>query len=105
MTVLCLAETDADGAADASLRALSFAAGVAGTAELAAVVFGPDGQVPRDALAAHGAARAYLIEPGDTGGYAPRAWPGPRRSRRWCSSPRTGFPVTRWPPTERPAPI
>ena len=26
MTVLCLAETDADGAADASLRALSFAA-------------------------------------------------------------------------------
>ena len=58
MTVLCLAETDAGGAADASLRALSFAASVAGTAELAAVVFGPDGQVPSDALAAHGAARA-----------------------------------------------
>ena len=74
MTVLCLAETDADGAADASLRALSFAAGLAGTAELAAVVFGPDDQVPRDALAAHGAARAYLIEPAHTGGYAPQAW-------------------------------
>jgi len=74
MTVLCLAETDADGAADASLRALSFAAGLAGTAEVAAVVFGPDGQVPRDALAAHGAARAYLIEPGHAGGYAPQAW-------------------------------
>ena len=48
MTVLCLAETDADGAADASLRALSFAAS--------------------------GAARAYLIEPAPTGGYAPQAW-------------------------------
>jgi len=74
MTVLCLAETDADGAADASLRALSFAADMAGAAPLAAVVFGPDGQVPRDALAAHGAARAYLVEPGQTGGYAPQAW-------------------------------
>jgi len=74
MTVLCLAETDADGAADASLRALSFAAGLAGTAPLAATVFGPGDQVPRDALAAHGAARAYLIEPGHTRGYAPQAW-------------------------------
>jgi electron transfer flavoprotein alpha subunit len=74
MTVLCLAETDADGAADASLRALSFAAALAGTAAPAAVVFGPDDQVPRDALAAHGAARAYLIEPGPTDGYAPQAW-------------------------------
>ena len=58
MTVLCLAETDADGAADASLRAMSFAAGLAGAAPLAAVVFGPEDQVPRDALAAHGAACA-----------------------------------------------
>jgi electron transfer flavoprotein alpha subunit len=74
MTVLCLAETDADGAADALLRALSFAARLAGGAPLAAVVFGPEDQVPRDALAAHGAARAYLIEPGHTGGYAPQAW-------------------------------
>jgi len=74
MTVLCLAETDADGAADASMRALSFAARLAGTAPLAAVVFGPEDQVPRDALAAHGAARAYLIEPAHTGGYAPQAW-------------------------------
>jgi electron transfer flavoprotein alpha subunit len=74
VTVLCLAENDADGAADASLRALSFAAGLAGPAPLAAVVFGPADQVPRGALAAHGAARAYLIEPGHTGGYAPQAW-------------------------------
>jgi electron transfer flavoprotein alpha subunit len=74
MTVLCLAETDADGAADASLRAMSFAASLAGGAPIAAVVFGAEDQVPRDALAAHGAARAYLIEPGHTGGYAPQAW-------------------------------
>src|SRR5262249_29684354 len=74
MTVLCLAETDADGPADASLRALSFAARLAGEAPLAAVVFGPAAQVPRDALAAHGAASAYLVEPGHTGGYAPQAW-------------------------------
>lgn len=74
MTVLCLTEADADGAADASLRALSFAVGLAGGAPVAAVVFGPEDQVPRDALAAHGAARAHLIEPGHTGGYAPQAW-------------------------------
>jgi electron transfer flavoprotein alpha subunit len=74
VTVLCLAETDADAAADASLRALSFAAGMAGTAPVAAVVFGPAGQLPRDGLAGYGAASAYLIEPGHTGGYAPQAW-------------------------------
>ena len=77
MTVLCLVETDADGAADASLRALSFAAGLArgpAPAPVAAVVFGPEDQVPRDALAAHGAASAHLIEPGHAGGYAPQAW-------------------------------
>ena len=74
MTVLCLAETDADGAADASLRALSFATGLAGGAPPAAVVFGPADHVPRDALAAHGAAAAYLIEPGQLAGYAPQAW-------------------------------
>ena len=74
MSGLCLAETDADGAADASLRALSFAASLVGAAPLAAVVFGPKDQVPRDALAAHGAASAYLIEPAHTIGYAPQAW-------------------------------
>jgi len=74
VTVLCLAETDADGAADASLRALSFAAGMAGGAPFAAVVFGPADRVPRDALAAHGATGVYLIEPGQVDGYAPQAW-------------------------------
>ena len=39
-----------------------------------AVLFGPADQVPRDALAAHGAASAHVVEPGHLDGYAPRAW-------------------------------
>jgi electron transfer flavoprotein alpha subunit len=139
MTVLCLVEQDADGASDASLRALAFAAslagvglagpgmagavagpgaagavagpgaagavagpgaagavaglgaagavagpgmagpgaageGQAGRAPVAAVLFGPADQVPGATLAACGAASAYVVEPGDLHGYAPRAW-------------------------------
>ena len=103
MTVLCLVELDADGPADASLRALTFAAGLArsapagsapagpasgaaasagsdpggspaGPEPVAAVLFGPADQAPRDALAAYGAASAHVVEPGHLDGYAPRAW-------------------------------
>ena len=79
MTVLCLVEQDAGEAADASLRALTFAArlagaGPAGPVPVAAVLFGPADQVPGGALAAHGAASAHVVEPGDLDGYAPRAW-------------------------------
>src|SRR5690348_3033098 len=79
MTVLCLVELDADGPADASLRALTFAtrlasAAPAGPAPIAAVLFGPADQVPGDALAAYGAASAYVVEPGQLDDYAPRAW-------------------------------
>jgi electron transfer flavoprotein alpha subunit len=109
MTVLCLVEQDADGASDASVRALTFAARLAGAGPggadpggadpggagpggagpggagpgdgvpggagpLAAVLFGPADQVPRDTLATHGAASAYVVEPGHLDGYAPRAW-------------------------------
>ena len=76
MTVLCLVELDADGAADASLRALTFAARLAGAgqAPVAAVLFGPADQVPGDALAAYGASSAHVVEPGHLDGYAPRAW-------------------------------
>jgi electron transfer flavoprotein alpha subunit len=76
MTVLCLVELDADGAADASLRALTFAArlAAAGPAPVAAVMFGPADQVPGDTLAAHGASSAHVVEPGHLDGYAPRAW-------------------------------
>jgi electron transfer flavoprotein alpha subunit len=79
MTVLCLVELDADGAGDASLRALTFAArlagaGPAGPAPVAAVLFGPADQVPGDTLAAYGAASAHVVAPGHLDGYAPRAW-------------------------------
>ena len=79
MTVLCLIELDADGPADASLRALTFATGLAGAgpagpAPVAAVVFGPADQVPGDMLAAYGASSAHVVEPGHLDGYAPRAW-------------------------------
>ena len=79
MTVLCLVEQDADGPADASLRALTFAArlagaGPAGPVPVAAVLFGPADLVPGDALAAYGTASAHVIEPGHLDGYAPRAW-------------------------------
>jgi electron transfer flavoprotein alpha subunit len=90
MTVLCLVELDGTGAADASLRALTFARDVAGPGgQLAAVVFGeagalaggaqageaPAGEAPAgEALAAYGVTDAYVIEPGQLAGYAPLAW-------------------------------
>jgi electron transfer flavoprotein alpha subunit len=85
MTVLCLVELDGTGAADASLRALTFARDVAGPGgQLAAVVFGEAGapaggaqagEAPAgEALAAYGVTDAYVIEPGQLAGYAPLAW-------------------------------
>src|SRR5207248_5147801 len=76
MTVLCLVELDADGPADASLRALTFAARLAGAgqAPVAAILFGAADQVPGDALAAYGASSAHVVEPGHLDGYAPCAW-------------------------------
>jgi len=73
MTVLCLVELDGTGAADASLRALTFARDVAGPGgQLAAVVFGeaPAGE----ALGAYGVTDAYVTAPGQLAGYAPLAW-------------------------------
>src|SRR5215831_15835771 len=80
MTVLCLAELDGTGAADASLRALTFARDVAGPdGQLAAVVFGEtgalaDGAPAGEAMAAYGVTDAYVIEPAQLAGYAPLAW-------------------------------
>ncbi|HYA51837.1 MAG TPA: electron transfer flavoprotein subunit alpha/FixB family protein [Streptosporangiaceae bacterium] len=73
MTVLCLVELDGTGAADASLRALTFARDVAGPGgQLAAVVFGA---APADeALAAYGVTDVYVTGPGQLAGYAPLAW-------------------------------
>jgi electron transfer flavoprotein alpha subunit len=73
VTVLCLVELDGTGAADASLRALTFAREVAGPGgQLAAVMFGeaPAG----DELAAYGVTDAYVTGPGQLAGYAPLAW-------------------------------
>ena len=80
MTVLCLVELDGAGAADASLRALTFARDVAGPGgQLAAVVFGEAGALAGgapagEALAAYGVTDAHLIEPAQLAGYAPLAW-------------------------------
>jgi electron transfer flavoprotein alpha subunit len=73
VTVLCLVELDGTGAADASLRALTFARDVAGPGgQLAAVVFGE--QPAGEALAAYGVTDAYVTGPGQLAGYAPLAW-------------------------------
>jgi electron transfer flavoprotein alpha subunit len=80
MTVLCLVELDGTGAADASLRALTFARDVAGPGgQLAAVVFGEAGALASEApagetLAAYGVTDAYVMEPAQLAGYAPLAW-------------------------------
>jgi electron transfer flavoprotein alpha subunit len=74
MTVLCLVEHDASGVADASLRALTFARDLAAGAGVGAVLFGPAGQVPRDALASYGVTDAHVVEPEHLPGYAPQAW-------------------------------
>jgi electron transfer flavoprotein alpha subunit len=75
LTVFCLVELDGDAVADASLRALTLARGLAsvvtsGSAALAAVVFG-DLTVRTD-LAAYGVDDVYVV--GGIGGYAPQAW-------------------------------
>jgi len=80
MTVLCLVELDGTGAADASLRALTFARDVAGPGgQLAVVVFGEAGALAGEApagetLAAYGVTDAYVMEPAQLAGYAPLAW-------------------------------
>jgi electron transfer flavoprotein alpha subunit len=80
MTVLCLVELDGTGAADASLRALTFARDVAGPGgQLAVVVFGEAGALAGEApagetLAAYGVTDAYVTEPAQLAGYAPLAW-------------------------------
>jgi electron transfer flavoprotein alpha subunit len=81
VTVLCLVETDGAGAADVSLRALTFARGLAQPAgeSVAAVAFGPvgPGRVAEPltaAVAAFGAADVYAVTADGLDGYAPQAW-------------------------------
>jgi electron transfer flavoprotein alpha subunit len=69
-------ELDADGPADASLRALSFARSLAGAdgGPVAALVFAEAARVPSDVLASYGVSDAYVVEPARLAGYAPLAW-------------------------------
>jgi electron transfer flavoprotein alpha subunit len=74
MTVLCLIETDVGGAADSSIRALTFARRLAASAgeELAAAWFGSGANIDHGKISAAGAVKAYAIGAGEA--YAPLAW-------------------------------
>src|SRR5690348_8697334 len=76
MTVLCLIESDAGGAADASLRALGVSRELAASAgeSVGAVWFGPALAVSAADLAAAGVSAAWAIESAKLSGYAPLAW-------------------------------
>ena len=73
MSVLCLLEQDSAGVTDASLRALTFARGLA-AGPLAVAVFGEAARLPAGPLASYGVTDAYVVEPDQLAGYAPRAW-------------------------------
>jgi electron transfer flavoprotein alpha subunit len=83
--VICLLERDGAAVADASLRALAFAASLAGAASsVAAVVFPstggvgaaqPDGESLSPVLASSGATDVYLVHSAELGSaYSPIAW-------------------------------
>ncbi|HEX7993790.1 MAG TPA: hypothetical protein VF506_07700, partial [Streptosporangiaceae bacterium] len=76
MTVLCLIETDAGGAADGSLRALAVARELAASAgePVAAAWFGPVEAVPAADLGAAGVSSGWAIESAKLSGFAPLAW-------------------------------
>jgi electron transfer flavoprotein alpha subunit len=76
MTVLCLLETDADGATDGSLRALAVARELARSAgeDLAAAWFGHADAVDTADLARAGATSGWAVGSAELTGYAPLAW-------------------------------
>jgi electron transfer flavoprotein alpha subunit len=80
MTVLCLVERDGEGQdsgpADASLRALTLARSVAGSAgeSLAAVLFGPVSAAAGGELTRFGVTAGYQVTGDGLTGYAPLAW-------------------------------
>jgi electron transfer flavoprotein alpha subunit len=74
MTVLCLVERDGDGAADPSLRALTFARKLAGPAGVTAVAFGTVPEPLAGTVSAFGAADVYAVTAKGLDGYAPQAW-------------------------------
>ena len=74
MTVFCLTELEGDTVADASLRALTLARGLAAGAAtgVAAVVFCAREVVPAPDIAAYGVGDVFVVSGLD--GYAPQAW-------------------------------
>jgi len=74
VTVFCLVELDGDAVADASLRALTLARGLAAGAAtgVAGVVFGELSPATAADLAAYGAGDVYVVS--GVAGYAPQAW-------------------------------
>jgi len=77
VTVLCLIETEAGGgAADASMRALVVARGLADSAgeDLAAVWVGPAEAIDPAGLVSAGVSSAWAIGSAGMSGYAPLAW-------------------------------
>jgi electron transfer flavoprotein alpha subunit len=83
--VACVAELDGAVVADSALRALSFAASLAGAAGVTAVLFpepgaaGPDaadtdGELAASSLAAYGVTDVCLVRSDELTGYAPAAW-------------------------------
>jgi electron transfer flavoprotein alpha subunit len=83
--VACLVELDGSVVADTSLRALSFAASLAGAAGVTAVLFpepgaarpdaaDPDGELATSSLAAYGVTDVCLVRSDELTGYAPAAW-------------------------------
>jgi electron transfer flavoprotein alpha subunit len=74
VTVFCLAELDGDTVAEASLRALTFARGLAAGAStgVAAVVFSAKDIAMASDFAAYGVGDVFVVSGVD--GYAPQAW-------------------------------
>jgi electron transfer flavoprotein alpha subunit len=74
VTVFCLAELDGDTVADASLRALTLARGLAAGAStgVAAVVFRAEDIALASDFAAYGVGDVFVVSGDD--GYAPQAW-------------------------------
>lgn len=75
MSVLCLAEQDADGLLDASARAVTFARSLLRADErLDALVIGQPSAPTMEALSSYGVGTVLVVSAGAVNGYAPAAW-------------------------------
>jgi electron transfer flavoprotein alpha subunit len=76
VTVLCLVEHAHGEAADASLRALTFARQLSGSSAetVAAALFGPADAVPAEVFSGYGVRDVYAVQSPQLTCYAPQAW-------------------------------